>query len=109
MLIENLDKTISVGIAVVSAWIGWKSHLKQMQKERERISQEQRDKYAAQMVAQTNEQRDFAHLKRNLEQLSSNVQTLSQDSDRRLDDLERQVNQLMGAVKLLRSSLSINK
>lgn len=109
MIAENLDKTISVLVAVGSAGFGWWAHLRQIEKERKRIIHEERERYAAIKVEQNNADRDLKHVRKNQQQLSSNLEYLSRTNDRRMDEVEKQLQQLLGAVNVLKSAVLVKK
>lgn len=92
-------------IAVVSAGFAWWGHVRQLEKAKKQALQEERAKYVAEGERAANERRDFAHLKRSLEQLSAGVAHLNEETDKRLDRLESQLTQVIGAVTILKKAL----
>lgn len=101
MIPEGLDKSISTVIALSSAGLALWAHRREMRREKERVTKEAHEKYAAREIKEYAAQRDFGHIRRDLEQLKNNTAHLSDEADERLDKLERQVERLIGSVEFI--------
>lgn len=109
MIPEQLDTTITTAITIGSAALGLWAHSRQLEKERRRVRHEEKQRYADSQLKEYASERDFNHLKRNIEQLKQNLVLLHKESDQRLDRIERQVGQLHGALNILRDVVRGNE
>lgn len=98
MIPEGLDKSISTVIALSSAGLAMWAHRREMRREKERVTREAHEQYAAKEIKEYAAARDFGHIRRDLAQLKENTAHLSDESDERLDKLERQVERLAGTI-----------
>lgn len=112
MIPEGLDKTISTAITVGSAAIAFWAHRRDLKKEKQRIFNEAKEKSVQDEIKRYAAERDFGHIKRDLEQLKANTAHLDSESDKkfdsvdeRVDGVERQVERLSGAVDVVMSLL----
>ncbi len=101
MIPEGLDKSISTAISLSLAGLAWWAHRREMAKEKWRITNDAQKQYAATELKEYAAQRDFGHIKRDLEQLKINTTHLSKEADQRLDHLERQFERFAGALEVL--------
>lgn len=109
MIVESLDKTISMAIAVSSAALGLWAHRREMVKEKKRVEIKAHKDYAQRELKEYAAQRDFGHIQRDIEQLKVNISHLNDESDQRLDKLERQVEKMLGAVDTIKDMIRSQK
>lgn len=98
MMIEGLDKSISMAIAIGSAALAFWGHRRELASSKARALEEAKQRYSEAQLKEYAAQRDFGHIKRDLEQLKANIAHLNEDSDARLDLLERQMEKLTGSL-----------
>ena len=113
MIPESLDKSISTAIAVGSAALGLWAHRREIEKEKAesakeqaRIAHDAQQQYANRVKKEYAAERDFGHIKRDIDQVKQNIAVLNDEADERLDKLENKVERLIGAVETLSKMVS---
>jgi hypothetical protein len=102
MIPPGLDTAISTLIAMSSLSIGLWAHFHTLEKERRRITNDAKQKYADRQLKEYAAERDFSHIKNDIAQLKGNVLRCNQDTDQRLAVLEKQLFEIMGAITMLK-------
>ena len=102
MIPAGLDTSISTALAIGSAAVGLWAHGRAMTKERRRIEAEAQRLYAEKELKAYAAERDFGHIRRELDQLKANTLHLSEEADARLDHVERQLEKLTGGIEVLK-------
>lgn len=101
MIPEGLDKSISTAIAISSATLAFWAHRRELASSKARAFEAAKQQYSEAQLKEYAAQRDFGHIKRDLEQLKANIAHLNNDSDARLDHLERQMEKLTGSLQVV--------
>lgn len=101
-MMQDLNAAISTLIAISSLSIGLWAHFHTLEKERRRITDEAKQKYANRQLKEYAAERDFGHIRNDLAQLKGNVLRCNQDTDERLNDLEKQMFEMMGAIMAIK-------
>lgn len=101
MLLESLDKTISITIAVVSAALALWGHKREISRQRKVAVLEAQQKYADAELKRYAAERDFNHIRIDLGQLQENVKHLNDGTEARLDSIEKQISEILGALNVL--------
>lgn len=101
MIPEGFDKSITTVIAISSSALALWAHRRELAKEKQRAFDAAKQKYSDAQLKEYAAQRDFGHIRRDLEQLKNNIAHLNQEADERLDRVERQVEKFSGALDVL--------
>ena len=102
MVVENLDKSISMGMTVIGGVIGWWAHVRQLEKEKKKAVEAEREKYADARLKEYAAEREFGHIKNGLEQLKQNTGFFSKEFEERLDRVESDVQQIKGGLEIIK-------
>ena len=76
--------------------------MRQLEKEKKKAVEAEREKYADDRLKEYAAERDFGHIKRDLEQLQQNTSFLSEEFEERLDRVEAELNKIGGGLDMLR-------
>lgn len=98
MLPDSIDSSLATVATISGLAFAWWGHHRELEKERQRAKRAHADAVKREYAAE----RDFGHIKRDIEQLKLNISHLDEENEQRLNKLEVDVGKMVVSLEVIR-------